>query len=285
MPASPTTRERMLRAAPVGERRTQLAGASTALLEGGDGPPLVLVHGGIECGGAIWSPVLGGLAERHRLVVPDLPGLGESEPLDSLDAEHFSEWFADLIRETCPQEPTVIAHSLGGTLVARFAAERVTRLRRLLICAAPGVGPYRMPLKLRFVAIRFAVRPTDRNAERFERFALLDREKTRARDAEWFDAFSAYNRSQATIPHVQRTMRQLISECTKEVPEPELSRIEAPTALVWGRGDRMVPLGLGEGAGRRLGWPLHVIEDAAHVPQIEQPEAFVRTIGDDDARV
>ncbi len=284
MPATPTTRERMLRVAPVSERRTKLAGASTAVFEGGDGPPLVLLHGGIECGGAIWSPVLRGLAERHRLVVPDLPGLGESEPLDSLDAAHFSEWFGELIRETCPEEPTVIAHSLGGTLLARFAAQRATPLRRLLICAAPGVGPYRMPLKLRVVAIRFAVRPTDRNAERFERFALLDREKTRARDKEWFDAFSAYNRSQAAISHVKRTMRQLISECTKEVPDSELSRIEAPTALVWGRGDRMVPLGLGEGAGTRLGWPLHVIEDAAHAPQIEQPEAFLRAIGDEIRR-
>ena len=84
--------------AAVEQRRLRLAGASTAVLEGGEGPPLVLVHGGIECGGVIWSPVLAQLAERHRVIVPDLPGLGESEPLDRLDAAGFAEWFEALIR-------------------------------------------------------------------------------------------------------------------------------------------------------------------------------------------
>ena len=62
-----------------------MAGISTAVLEGGDGPPLVLLHGGIECGGAYWAPVIARLAENHRLVVPDAPGLGESEPVARLD--------------------------------------------------------------------------------------------------------------------------------------------------------------------------------------------------------
>ena len=266
----------MLAKAPVRERRLRLAGASTALVEGGDGPPLVLLHGGIECGGAIWSPVLSRLAESHHLVVPDLPGLGESEPLDRLDAAGFAGWFGELIRETCSQEPTVVAHSLGGTLAARFAAERGASLRRLVICAAPGLGPYHMPLKLRVVAIRFALRPTDRNAERFEQFALLDRDRTRERDPEWFDAFSAYTQARATVAHVKRTMQQLIKTGTKQIPDSQLRRIEAPASLVWGKHDRMAPLGLGEEAGTRLGWPLHVVEGAAHAPQIEQPEAFLQ---------
>ena len=169
-----------------------------------------------------------------------------------------------------------MAHSLGGTLAARFAAQRDAPVRRLVICAAPGVGPYRMPLRLRVIAIRFALRPSDRNAERFDRYALLDRDRTRERDPDWFDAFSAYTRSRAAVPHVKRTMQQLIKSCTKQIPAPDLRRIEAPVSLVWGRRDRMVPLALAEGAAARLGWPLHVIDGAAHAPQIEQPEAFLQ---------
>jgi 2-hydroxymuconate-semialdehyde hydrolase len=45
-----------------------------------------LLHGGIECGGAMWAPVLAQLAQHHRVVVPDVPGLGESAPLDRLNA-------------------------------------------------------------------------------------------------------------------------------------------------------------------------------------------------------
>jgi pimeloyl-ACP methyl ester carboxylesterase len=271
-------RERMLAGIPLTERRLKPAGISTAVLEGGDGPPLVLLHGGIECGGAFWAPVISRLAQTHRLVVPDAPGLGESEPVARLDAKTFAEWFTALLGETCREKPTLIAHSLGGTLAARFAADRARLLRRLVICAGPGIGPYRMPLRLRIVAVRFALRPSERSAERFERFALLDRDRTRVRDREWFDAFSGYTLSRARVPHVKRTMRQLIKTCTKQVSDTELRRLAIPTALLWGSDDRMVPLGLAEGASARLGWALHVIDDTAHAPQLERPEAFVEAV-------
>jgi pimeloyl-ACP methyl ester carboxylesterase len=73
-------------------------------------------------------------------------------------------------------------------------------------------------------------------------------------------------------------MRRLISANTKQIPDTELGRIAVPTTLLWGRHDRMVPLGLAQGAAERLGWPLHVIDGAAHAPHMEQPDAFVETL-------
>ena len=137
---------RMLAGLPVTERRLDLAGTATAVVEAGDGPPLVLLHGGIECGGPIWAPVVARLAERHRVVVPDLPGLGESEPVDRLDPATFAAWFSALLRMTCDQPPVLVAHSLGGSLAARFATEHGELLERLVVYGAPGVGRYRMPL-------------------------------------------------------------------------------------------------------------------------------------------
>jgi 2-hydroxymuconate-semialdehyde hydrolase len=197
-------RRRMLAGATVTERRLQVAGVATSVLEGGAGPPLVLLHGAIECGGAVWASVLPALADSHRLVVPDVPGLGESEPVAHLDVDTFAEWLVELLRQTCPHEPTLIAHSLGGGLAARFAAAHDDVLRRLVIYAAPAIGPYRMPLGLRVVAIRFALRPSERTAERFDRYALLDLDRTRERDPGWFEAFSRYTLSRAVVPHVKR---------------------------------------------------------------------------------
>jgi pimeloyl-ACP methyl ester carboxylesterase len=277
--AGDPARGRMLAGAPVTERRFQAAGVSTAVLEGGDGPPLVLLHGGIECGGVVWAPVISRLARDHRVVVPDLPGLGESEPVAQLDAAAFAEWFADLLRQTGSEQAALIAHSLTGSLAVRFAAEHGDLLRRLVIYAAPAIGPYRMPLRLRFLAIRFALRPSARSAERFDRLALLDLDRTRERDPQWFEAFTGYTVSRARVPHVKRTMGQLVRTCAKQVPDTELRRARIPTALVWGRHDRMVPLSLAEGASARLGWPLHVIDEAAHAPHLEQPEEFLRALG------
>jgi len=120
-------RERMLAGLPVTERRLEVAGTATTVLEGGDGPPLVLLHGGIECGGAIWAPVVARLAERHRVVVPDLPGLGESDPVARLDAQAFADWFTALLERTCDGRPALVAHSLGGSLAARFARDQIGR--------------------------------------------------------------------------------------------------------------------------------------------------------------
>ena len=85
-------RARMLAGLPLHERRLELDGTSTTVLEGGDGPPLVLLHGGIECGGAVWAPVVGRLTERHRVVIPDLPGLGESDPEQAITKKILSLW-------------------------------------------------------------------------------------------------------------------------------------------------------------------------------------------------
>jgi pimeloyl-ACP methyl ester carboxylesterase len=245
------SRSALLAGLPVTQRRL----GTTSVLEAGSGPPLVLLHGGIECGGVIWGPVIEELAASHRLVIPDLPGLGESEPATA----SFDDWFRELIELTCDEEPAVVAHSLCGTLAARCGIGRP-----LLIYGAPGIGRYRMPLALRTAAIRFGLRPTARNLERIERLAFHD---LAALDPAWLEAFGAYMLDRARVPHVQRTMRKLVAAGTKQV---ELPRCE----LIWGRHDRFVPLALAAAAGR----PLHVIEDAGHVPHVERPEAFTAVV-------
>jgi pimeloyl-ACP methyl ester carboxylesterase len=271
-------RARLLQGAPIHERRLDVNGIATSVLEAGAGPPLVLLHGGIECGGVYWAPVISRLADTYRVIVPDVPGLGESAPFATLDAGAFANWFSALLGLTCDEKPALVAHSLLGSFAAGYAAHHGDLLSRLIIYGAPGVGPYRMPLGLLVTAIRFDLRPSERNSERFERWAFLDLERTRRRDAEWFKAFRAYALSRAIVPHVKRTMRRLIKIGTKQVSDTELRRIHVATALLWGKQDRMAPLRLAEGASARLGWPLQVIDDAGHVPHIEQPNAFLTAL-------
>ena len=275
---TPSPRQRMLAGLPISTRTLDLDGVSTAVIEAGDGPPLLLLHGGIECGGAMWAPVLAQLAQDHRVVVPDVPGLGESAPVPHLDVDTFARWLARFSEQAGLERVPVVAHSLIGSLAARLASRGSEAIGRLVIYAAPGVGPYHMPPRLRYVAIRFAIRPTASNAERFHRFALLDRDATRQRDPDWYDAFAAYTQARAQVPHVKRTMRRLVSSETKPIPDADLSKIDVPTTLLWGRHDRMAQLSIGEAAASQHGWPLHIVEHAAHAPHIEQPEAFVDTL-------
>lgn len=273
-----TAHDDMLGDLNVDRRIVEVDGIATSIITSGTGPPLVLLHGGIECGGAMWAPVITSLAAEHHVVAPDVPGLGESAPADRLDLETFSSWFLRLLDALDLERPAVVAHSLLGSLMARFASHHSDVLSRLVVYSAPAVGPYRMPWRLRYVAIRFAIRPTEVNAERFDRFALLDVDATRRRDPAWYSAFDQYTRSRARVRHVKRAMNQLIATQTKPMSAHELEQITVPTSLLWGKHDRMVPLAIGQHAADRHGWPLHVIDDAAHAPHIEQPERFVAAL-------
>ncbi len=90
-------------------RDLDVGGVRTSVIEAGDGPPLVLLHGAIECGGIMWTPVLADLAQRHRVVVPDAPGLGQSAPVDRLDIEVFTRWFDDFLQRQELERPTLVA--------------------------------------------------------------------------------------------------------------------------------------------------------------------------------
>src|SRR5688572_29952364 len=108
-------REQLLAGLPVTERRILLAGVSTGVLEGGDGPPVVLLHG--PAGNAAhWMRVIPGLAGTRRVIVPDLPGHGASvvDDAGALDAERVGAWLGELIEGLCPSPPVLVGYALGG---------------------------------------------------------------------------------------------------------------------------------------------------------------------------
>lgn len=275
-----SARGRLLQHLPVDERRVDVDGIATSVLEGGQGPPLMLIHGGTQAGALLWWRVLPQLCKRYRVIAPDLPGLGASEPMRALDAAAFGQWLRRLIEQTCDQPPAVIAHSAPAALVARFAAEHADLLRQQVLVDATGLGRFRPQPAFLSAVLRFNIRPSPRNLERFNRWPYLDPDLTRSQDRERHKAVDRYLLARAAVPHVKRAMRQLIKSGTRRIPDAELRRIDVPTALVWGRHDRMALLRHAQATSARLGWPLHTVNDAGHLPHVEQPEAFISTLAD-----
>ena len=266
-------RRRLLAGAPVTERRLDLAGVSTAVLEGGDGPPVVLLHGQGGWSG-MWMPVIADLVTTHRVVAPDLPGLGASEVPDGPpDAARVLAWLGELIQHTCPSPPALVGASLGASIAARFAIAHPDRLTRLVLIGAGSLARFRPAPGVALALIRFVARPSERTQQRFLRQVAVDPARVRALLGDRWEASQAYNLDRARTPSVRAANRRLLRELgTRTIPPQELARIAVPTSLIWGRHDRVMRLRIAEAASARYGWPLHVVEDAGHF-SLEQPQA------------
>jgi FAD/FMN-containing dehydrogenase/pimeloyl-ACP methyl ester carboxylesterase len=267
-------RRTLLTGLPVAERRL----GSTAILEGGDGPPIVLLHGPGSYA-AHWLRAIPGLVGSHRVVAPDLPGHGESGPRDG-EGEVLA-WLAELIEQTCTEPPVLVGNALGGAIAARFAIAHGDRIRRLVLVDPLGLALFDPAPEFGRALHEFMAEPDEDTHERLWRYCAHDLEGVRAAFGRRWAPFAAYNVDRA------RTRGAAGGAMMQELGIPAiegLERITVPVALVWGRQDLANPLAVAEAAAARHGWPLHVIEDCADDPPVERPDELLRALAAEDLR-
>jgi len=271
-------RVRLLAGLPVAEERLDLAGIPTSLLTGGEGKPLVLLHGPGEFAGG-WVRVIPSLMTTHQVICPDLPGHGASGvPEGTLDAERTLAWLGDLLERTCPTPPVLVGRVLGGAIAARFASDHSDLIDQLVLVDTLGLEPFAPAPRFSLAMHRFFAEPTGATYDRFMDFCAYDLDRVRAEMGDNWDAMGAYAVERAGTPSVQAAAFGLMGAFGTTIPHADLSRITVPTTLIWGRHDLATRLPVAESASAALGWPLHVIEDAGDDPALEQPAAFVDTL-------
>lgn len=115
-----------------------LAGVSLDVWEGGDGPPLLFLHGAGGFRGD--HPFLGLLGRRRRIVAPSHPGFGLSPLPDWIDRpDDIAHIYLDLLTRIAPGPIDLIACSLGGWIGAELASMAPEKFRRLIFVAPVGV--------------------------------------------------------------------------------------------------------------------------------------------------
>lgn len=269
-------RTRLLAATELAERREELAGIDTAILEAGAGTPLVLLHGQGENWG-VWLPVLDDLLATHRVVVADLPGHGASTSIAGrLDRATVLAWVDELVTTTCAEPPALVGHLLGGAIAARYAIEHGDRLARLVLVDTLGLGWFRPSRQFAVPMVRFMARPTAQSRDRLFEQCFMDFDRAGDNFGDQWDDLRTYALDRAQQPEAQAALRALMPRFgVPPIPRADLAQLATPTTLIHGRHDLQVRLALAETASARYGWPLHVIEDARDDPAAEQPDAFL----------
>jgi pimeloyl-ACP methyl ester carboxylesterase len=271
-----TTRERLLAGVPISERRYDLAGVSTAVLEGGAGPPIVLLHAEGEFA-ALWTTVIPDLVHTHRVIAPDLPGHGASDAAGPLDVTHTIGWLAELVDRTCSDPPTIVGRGLGAAVAAR-AAVAGRPLAGLVLTTALGLAEFAPAPGFAAAVEGFFAQPSARTRDLMFAQCFADLDGLRRRMGEGWGPIADYALERFGTPQMQAAMAGLMPAFLPPIPPADLREIVVPTVLIWGRADLHVPLSVAEAAHRRYGWPLHVIDDAGDDPPMEQPQAFLAAL-------
>jgi pimeloyl-ACP methyl ester carboxylesterase len=274
-----TARSRVLDPLPLMERRLSLSGIGTAVLEGGAGPPIVLLHGPSGYA-AHWLGVIPDLVATNRVIVPDLPGHGASDGCDDIPAsDTILGWLDDLIECTCPTPPVLVGQTLGGAIAARFAAERRMRLRALVLVDTLGLSAFQPLPEFGAALHEFIAAPDERTHDQLWSQCAFNLPLLRDRLGRRWETLKAYNLECARAPGSVAAVARLMEQFgVSVIPATTLARIAVPTTLIWGEQDRATPIQVARDASARYAWELRVIANAADDPALEQPEAFVKEL-------
>ena len=213
----------------------------------GSGPPLILLHG-LSGSGRWWSRNVPAFAANFRTYTVDLPGFGQSRQARWSRLDGTADRVADWITAEGLPRAHIAGHSLGGAVAARLASRHSDRVDRLVLVNA-AIHPEGMRRRVRAMDIV----PTLRGGSAgFAPMLVRDLVRSHPRSV-----------VAATVDALQTDWAS------------HLTRITAPTLVVWGERDALTPLALGRGIAETVtDAQLIVLPNAGHNPMWECAEAF-----------
>jgi pimeloyl-ACP methyl ester carboxylesterase len=264
-------------------RVTKVDGVRTRYFVGGEGPPLVVVHGlgGAAVNFTLLAPLL---ARRHRVLIPDLPGHGKTEPLQRADdLTAYADHVAALAELEGMFPAPLIGYSMGGVIALRLAVSRPKSVMGLALVAAAGIVSVSRRAEI-WLGVTGALRP----AQVMTRFRGTFARRPRLR---WlpFGLWGAVD-PPALAPEGVLGFLEGPSQHTdvgmagrallRDDPRPDLDHVRCPVLLLWGSRDRLVPLVDGFEYARRLRAPIRTLPAAGHLLVGEQPHACAEILVD-----
>ena len=256
------------------EQKTIPLGQGTARVwTAGQGEAIVLLHGPWAGAEAYWSKVADELAGTHRVVAPELPGIGvPGAVLPTFGA--YARWLDDLLATLDVERATIVGNALGGTIAWRYAAQYPQHCRGLVMVNAYPPPAYNRVV--RWLAAKTVMRRAIRG--NFMRNVYGSAALGRA----FHDRSNAPKAVVNALDHfspaeIDAALDLLLAN------EPRLPVPPVRTLLLFGEADKLPPFDK-RGAHRMREKleesALVTIPAAGHMPQVEHPVAFVRALRD-----
>lgn len=244
------------------------------LLETGqrNNPALLLIHGGLGDAELHWRNNLDTLGKHFNVYAPDLPGFGNSIKLDVPSIPNYLTWINDLLHHLELEEVTLIGNSFGAMLSYFYTITYPAQVEHLILIDGTFIG--NIPAIMRIITRIPLISNAFFDIMLRQEYSRSGLKKAIYHQDLLTDNFLqvAQQGGRAFIP----ALRHLIND-----PWPTIRTPGCPTLIIWGLEDKVSPVS----EGRQL---LHeiphaqflTIEEAGHLPMLEQPDAFHKAVMD-----
>lgn len=264
-------------------------GARVAYRELGAGPPLVLVHSGL-LSHREWEPAVEGLAERFRVVLPDLPLHGDSEdrPRHPYTLDWFAEVLAGFAAEVLPARPLLAGHAEGAEILLHAVLSRRIRPARLVLMpsrmhAPPSHPPIRAAWQL---AARAAAVPGLDSLLAYGASALFTPRRGMWLSERGNPAAADLIRQAFGDVAGNSSLARSWAKCARHWPRgaqaqllEQYRRVDVPVLLLWADRDPLHPLATAEAALALFPHAqLRVLESAGFLMAYDDPVGLVREL-------
>jgi pimeloyl-ACP methyl ester carboxylesterase len=253
------------------EEITHVAGTDLAIIRGGQGKPLLILHE--ELGHPGWMQYHEELAKERSLVIPIQPGMGKSPRVEQIRNVHeLSLFYGWALRELNLAPVDVIGFSFGGWAAAELASANSKAFSKMVLVAPPGIRPPQGEIMDIFaVTIGTQLNATVHDANATPEFRkLYGGERT----PEQFEAFEEARTETARIAWDPILHNPSLPYFLQGVTG-------LPTQIVWGREDAVVPVSAAEAYRKALhntDVNLAIFDNCGHRPEIEKPQDFLKVV-------
>jgi pimeloyl-ACP methyl ester carboxylesterase len=239
--------------------------------QGGQGAPLILVHGGIGNAEVHWQNVWNQFAEQYTVIAPNLPSFSGTSPLERAGFAQIADWLVELLDALKVESAHVIGNSFGGG-VSRLMASRHKRRVKRLVLVNGGAIPNIPPVMGRMMQVRLfdgLFNMIRRQTFSYKGLAPMFADKH-------FLTNDFIAQADSDSLGFVTLMRQSASEAlgTEVIPQ-------VPTLVLWGEADRFTKISMGQNLAKMIpNAKFQRFAGAGHMPQIERPSEFVRAVGE-----
>jgi pimeloyl-ACP methyl ester carboxylesterase len=257
-------------------------GINTYYLSGGNGSPVILIHG-VGAGVFDWKFTVGPLSEHHRVYALDMVGYGHSDkPKTNYTLDYYVDFLEHFMDALQLDRASLVGQCFGGGTALGLATKSPKRIEKLILVNSASLGKEIQGgwvNSLPFFLVQLFSRPSRKTVRLGFKWSVYNSGFITNQMVE--ESYQLRNIPGATYARASTYKTNFGVGGQRHYFLDNLPQITVPTLIIWGREDKYFPIAHAQNAHRLIkNSQLNILEKCGHIPQLEKPDEFNRVVLD-----